>query len=111
MQKGEHDAEKLIGKRRSQKEEIEKKKKNVRKVNYFFLKLRRCVSRVTTLHIQPSSTQKFKSLLEYNLCTSFALFTSLNIDVLHLIIVIYLCFIFVGAIILIGAKIELQDYV
>ena len=48
-------------------------------------------------------------MLECNLCTSFALFTSLNIDVLHLIIVIHLCFIFVGTIILIGAKIELQD--
>ena len=46
-------------------------------------------------------------VLECNLCTSFALFTSLNIDVLHLIIVIYLCFTFVGAILLIGDKIEL----
>ena len=50
-----------------------------------------------------------KKVLESNLCTSFALFISLNIDVLHLIIVIYLCFIFIGAILLIGAKIELQD--
>ena len=50
-------------------------------------------------------------MLECNLYTSFALFTSLNIDVLHLIIVIYLCLIFVGAIILIDVKIELQDYV
>ena len=48
-------------------------------------------------------------MLECHLCTSFALFTSLNIDVLHLIIVIYLCFIFIGAILLISAKIELQD--
>ena len=48
-------------------------------------------------------------LLECNLCTSFALFTSLNIEVLHLIIVIYLCFTFVGAILLIGDKIKLQD--
>ena len=48
-------------------------------------------------------------VLECNLCTSFALFTSLNIDVLHLIIVIYLCFIFIGLILLIGAKIELKD--
>ena len=53
--------------------------------------------------------QPIDLLLECNLCTSFALFTSLNIDVLHLIIVIYLCFILVGAILLIGAKIELQD--
>ena len=48
-------------------------------------------------------------LLECNLCTSFALFTSLNINVLHLIIMFYLCFTFVGAILLIGDKIELQD--
>lgn len=48
-------------------------------------------------------------LLECNLCTSFALFTSLNIDVLHLIIMFYLCFTFVGAILLIGDKIELKD--
>ena len=46
-------------------------------------------------------------VLECNLCTSFALFTSLNINVLHLIIVIYLCFTFVGAILLIDDKIEL----
>ena len=45
-------------------------------------------------------------LLEYNLCTNFALFTYFNIDVLHLIIVIYLCFIFVSAILLIGAKLS-----
>ena len=45
-------------------------------------------------------------LLECNSCTSFALFTYFNIDVLHLIIVIYLYFIFVGAILLIGAKID-----
>ena len=49
------------------------------------------------------------SMLECNLCTSFALFTSLNINVLHLIIVIYLCFTFVGAILLIDDKIELKD--
>ena len=48
-------------------------------------------------------------MLECNLCTSFALFISLNIDALHLIIVIYLCFTFVGAILLIDDKIELQD--
>ena len=48
-------------------------------------------------------------LLECNLCTSFALFTSLNIDVMHLIIMIYLYFTFVGAILLICDKIELQD--
>ena len=48
-------------------------------------------------------------MLECNLYTSFVLFTSFNIDVWHLIIVIYLCFIFVGPILLIGAKIELQD--
>ena len=48
-------------------------------------------------------------VLDYNLYTSFALFTSFNIDVLHLIIVIYLCFNFLSAILLIGAKIELQD--
>ena len=48
-------------------------------------------------------------VLECNLCTSFALFTSLNIDVLHLIIMIYLCFTFIGAILWIGDKIELQD--
>ena len=48
-------------------------------------------------------------VLECNLCTNFALFTSFNIDILHLIIVIYLYFIFVGALLLIGAKIELQD--
>ena len=46
-------------------------------------------------------------MLECNLCTTFALFTSFNINVLHLIIVIYLYFIFVGAILLIGAKIKL----
>ena len=51
----------------------------------------------------------FLIVLECNLCTSFALFTSINIDVLHLIIVIYLYFIFVGAILLIDAKIELQE--
>ena len=48
-------------------------------------------------------------MLECNLWTTFALFTSLNIDVLHLIIVIYLWFAFVGAILLIGDKIKLQD--
>ena len=48
-------------------------------------------------------------LLECNLCTNFALFTSLNIDVLHLIIMINLCFTFVGAILLIGDKIKVQD--
>ena len=52
---------------------------------------------------------EIQGMLECNLCTSFVLFTSLNIDILHLITVIYLCFIFVGAILLIGAKIELQD--
>ena len=44
-------------------------------------------------------------LLECNLCTSFALFTSLNINVLHLIIMIYLCFTFIGAILWIDDKI------
>ena len=54
--------------------------------------------------------QKHKMLLlECNLCTNFALFTSLNIDVLHLIIMFYLCFTFVGAILLIDDKIELKD--
>ena len=54
--------------------------------------------------------KKWVLVLECNLCTSFALFTSLNINVLHLIIVIYLCFTFVGALILlISDKIELQD--
>ena len=46
-------------------------------------------------------------VLECNLCTNFALFTSPNIDVLHLIMMIYLCFTFVGAILLICNKIEL----
>ena len=51
----------------------------------------------------------YRFLLECNLCISFALFTSLNIDVLHLIIMFYLCFTFVGAILLIGDKIEQKD--
>ena len=58
----------------------------------------------------PNQLQIHKGLvLECNLCTSFALFASFNIDVLHLIIVIYLCFTFVGAILLIDDKIELKD--
>ena len=62
-----------------------------------------CISKAKRQH------KEFKRLvlLECNLCTSFALFTSLNINVLHLIIVIYLCFTFVGAILLIDDKIEL----
>ena len=54
-----------------------------------------------------SSLLLVELVLECNLCTTFALFTSFNINVLHLIIVIYLYFIFVGAILLIGAKIKL----
>ena len=54
-------------------------------------------------------TSDVKYILECNLCTNFVLFTSFNIDILHLIIVIYLHFIFVGVILFIGAKIELQD--
>ena len=52
MQKCENDAEKLIRKITL---------KMIEKENIFFL-LRRCVSRGTTLHIQPFSTQKFESI-------------------------------------------------
>ena len=52
MQKCENDVEKLIRKVTL---------KMVEKENGFFL-LRRCVSRGTTLHIQPSSTQKLENL-------------------------------------------------
>ena len=52
MQKYENDAEKLIRKVTLNIIEIE---------NVFFL-LRRCVSKGTTLHIQSSSTQKFKNV-------------------------------------------------
>ena len=51
MQKCENDAESLIRKVTL---------KMMEKENDFFL--RRCVSRGTTLHIQPSSTQKFENI-------------------------------------------------
>ena len=52
MQKCENDIEKLI--RKVTLKMIEKK--------WFFFKLRRCISIGITLHIQPSSTQKFENV-------------------------------------------------